>query len=113
MFIGGMPARRTLMDFHACPVAEGIIPDVGGVVMMGSPTVFINFMMACRIADMVVEVPGRPNAIAIGCPTVFIGSGGGGGGAAGGGGGEYEGGGGAESPKAMALPCREKPAATS
>ena len=113
VFIGGMPAWRTLMDFHACPVVKGIIPDVGGVVMMGSPTVFINFMMACRIADMVVEVPGGPNAIAIGCPTVFIGSGGGGGGAAGGGGGEDEGGGGGKSPKAMALPCREKPVATS
>ncbi len=93
VFIGNMPAWRTLMDFHACPVVKGIIPDVGGVVLMGSPTVFINFMMACRIADFVVEIPGGPNAIAIGCPTVFIGSGGGGGGAAGGGGGEDEGGG--------------------
>lgn len=90
VFIGNMPAWRTLMDFHACPVVKGIIPDVGGVVLMGSPTVFINFMMACRISDMVVEIPGGPNAIAIGCPTVFIGSGGGGGGAAGGGGGGEE-----------------------
>ncbi|HEV1287932.1 MAG TPA: PAAR domain-containing protein [Bryobacteraceae bacterium] len=92
VFIGNMPAWRTEMDFHACPVVKGVIPDVGGVVLMGSPTVFINFMMACRIADMVVEIPGGPNAIAIGCPTVFIGGGGGGGGAAGGGGGDGGGG---------------------
>lgn len=94
VFIGNMPAWRTEMDFHACPVVKGIIPDVGGVVLVGSPTVFINFMMACRISDMVVEVPGGPNAIALGCPTVFIGGGGGGGGAAGGGGGDGGGGGG-------------------
>jgi uncharacterized Zn-binding protein involved in type VI secretion len=88
VFIGSMPAWRTLMDFHLCPIVKGIIPDIGGVVMMGSPTVFINFMNACRISDMVVEIPGGPNAIAVGCPTVFIGNAGGGGGAAGDGGAE-------------------------
>ncbi len=59
---------------------------------MGSPTVFINFMMACRISDIVVEIPGGPNAIAVGCHTVFIGPAGGGGAAGGAGGSGAEGG---------------------
>jgi uncharacterized Zn-binding protein involved in type VI secretion len=73
VFIGYKPAWRTVMDFHACPVVKGTVPDVGGVVAMGSPTVFINYAMACRVGDIVVEAPGGPNAIAVGCPTVFIG----------------------------------------
>lgn len=71
--IGYMPAWRALMDFHACPIVKGVVPDVGGVVMMGSPTVFIDFMMACRVMDLVVEIPGGPNPIMMGCPTVMIG----------------------------------------
>jgi uncharacterized Zn-binding protein involved in type VI secretion len=73
VFIGYKPAWRTLMDFHSCPVVKGSVPDVGGTVVKGSPTVFINYAMACRVGDIVVEAPGGPNAIAFGCPTVFIG----------------------------------------
>lgn len=73
VLIGGFPAWRALMDFHACPIVKGVVPDVGGVVMMGSPTVFIDGMMACRMGDMVVEIPGGPNPIVMGCPTVMIG----------------------------------------
>ena len=87
VFIGNMPAWRTNMDFHACPIVKGLVPDVGGMVLVGAPTVFINFMNACRLMDLVVEVPGGPNPIVMGCPTVFIGPSGAGGGAAGGGGG--------------------------
>jgi uncharacterized Zn-binding protein involved in type VI secretion len=68
-----MPAWRALIDFHACPIVKGVVPDVGGVVIVGSPTVMIDFMMACRVTDLVVEIPGGPNPIAMGCPTVFIG----------------------------------------
>ena len=96
VFIGGMPAWRTLMDFHACPIVKGVVPDVGGMVMVGATTVLINSMMACRVNDFVVEIPGGPNPIAMGCPTVQIGSGGGGGagapGAGGGGASEGKGG---------------------
>jgi uncharacterized Zn-binding protein involved in type VI secretion len=73
VLIGGMPAWRTLADFHACPIVKGVVPDVGGVVTVGSPTVLINFMMACRVGDMVNEAPGGPNPIVMGCPTVMIG----------------------------------------
>jgi uncharacterized Zn-binding protein involved in type VI secretion len=44
---------------------------------MGSTTVFINAQMACRMGDIVVEVPGAAlgpvNPIIMGCPTVIIG----------------------------------------
>lgn len=73
VMIGGFPAWRALMDFHACPIVKGVVPDVGGVVMMGAPTVFIDGMMACRMGDFVVEIPGGPNPIILGCPTVMIG----------------------------------------
>src|SRR5215470_14618753 len=73
VLIGSMPAWRALMDFHACPIVKGLVPDVGGMVMMGSPTVLINSMMACRVMDMVVEIPGGPNPIAMGATNVFIG----------------------------------------
>jgi uncharacterized Zn-binding protein involved in type VI secretion len=85
VLIGSLPAWRALMDFHVCPIVKGLVPDVGGMVLMGSPTVLINSMMACRVLDMVVEIPGGPNPILLGATNVFIGdSGGGGGGGAGG-----------------------------
>jgi uncharacterized Zn-binding protein involved in type VI secretion len=73
VLIGFLPPWRTLIDFHACPIVKGVVPDVGGVVMMGSPTVLINMQMACRVMDQVIEIPGGPNPIAMGCPTVMIG----------------------------------------
>jgi len=72
VFIGGRPAWRTLVDFHACPMIYPP-PHVGGVVMKGAYNVLINFQMACRMGDIVVEIPGGPNPIASGCPSVMIG----------------------------------------
>ena len=73
VLIGFLPAWRTVIDFHACPIVKGVVPDVGGFVVVGSPTVLINFQMACRVNDMVVEIPGGPNPIVMGCFTVIIG----------------------------------------
>lgn len=72
VLIGGMPAWRVGMDFHACPLLTGIVPHVGGMVAMGSTTVLINGVPAVRAGDMVIEV-GPPNTIAMGEPTVLIG----------------------------------------
>jgi uncharacterized Zn-binding protein involved in type VI secretion len=51
--------------------------DGVGSVMEGSPTVFINGQMACRVGDIVMEKPGLAmgpvNPIVMGCPTVIIG----------------------------------------
>lgn len=73
VLLGGTPAWRAFLDFHACPIVKGLVPDVGGVVIAGSPTVMIDSQMACRVTDAVVEMPGGPNPIGVGCPTVIIG----------------------------------------
>jgi uncharacterized Zn-binding protein involved in type VI secretion len=77
VIIGYMPAWRAIMDQHACPLVSITGADGIGSVMMGSPTVFINNMMACRMGDIVVEKPGLAlgpvNPILMGCPTVLIG----------------------------------------
>jgi len=75
--IGGMPAWRATIDQHACPAVSVSGADGVGSVLMGSPTVMINNMMACRLGDIVVEKPGLAlgpaNPIVMGCPTVVIG----------------------------------------
>ena len=72
VLIGGKPAWRATADFHACPLFSGPAPHVGGMVTMGSMTVFINNLPAARQGDMIVE-SGPPNSIAMGEPTVLIG----------------------------------------
>nr|AEQ20305.1 hypothetical protein [uncultured bacterium CSLG10] len=77
VLIGGMPAWRATIDQHACPAVSVSGADGVGSVVMGSPTVLINGQMACRMGDIVVEVPGAAmgpaNPIIMGCPTVVIG----------------------------------------
>lgn len=72
VLVGGMPAWRASMDFHACPLVTALVPHVGGVVAVGSTTVLINNIPAARQGDIVAE-GGPPNTIAVGCPTVIIG----------------------------------------
>ena len=71
VFIGGRPAWRAVADFHACPLFNGTVPHVGGVVTPGSPTVLIGGLPAARQGDVVAEAP--PNAILLGEVTVLIG----------------------------------------
>jgi uncharacterized Zn-binding protein involved in type VI secretion len=77
VLIGNLPAWRALIDQHACPAVSVSGADGVGMVMMGSPTVLINNMMACRLGDIVVEVPGLAmgpaNPIVMGEMTVMIG----------------------------------------
>jgi uncharacterized Zn-binding protein involved in type VI secretion len=77
VLIGGLPAWRAMIDQHACPAVSISGADGVGMVMLGSPTVLINFMMACRMGDIVMEIPGLAlgpvNPIIMGCPTVMIG----------------------------------------
>ncbi len=77
VLIGGLPAWRATIDQHACPATSVSGPDGIGSVLMGSPTVLINNMMACRLGDIVVEKPGLAlgpaNPIIMGEPTVEIG----------------------------------------
>jgi uncharacterized Zn-binding protein involved in type VI secretion len=77
VMIGSLPAWRTLIDIHACLAVSVSGADGPGTVLVGSPTVMINNQMACRVMDIVVEVPGLAlgpmDPIAMGCPTVEIG----------------------------------------
>jgi uncharacterized Zn-binding protein involved in type VI secretion len=77
VMIGGLPAWRALIDQHACPAVSISGADGVGMVMIGSPTVLIDFMMACRAMDIVMEIPGLAlgpvNPILMGEPTVMIG----------------------------------------
>lgn len=72
VLIGGQPAWRALIDFHTCPLVDGVKPHVGGVVQQGSTKVKINQMAAARQGDQIVEA-GPPNSIAQGAPNVMIG----------------------------------------
>jgi uncharacterized Zn-binding protein involved in type VI secretion len=77
VLIGGLPAWRAIIDQHACPATSVSGADGVGMVMMGSSTVFIDYMMACRMGDIVVEKPGLAlgptNPILMGEMTVIIG----------------------------------------
>jgi uncharacterized Zn-binding protein involved in type VI secretion len=72
VLIGKQPAWRALVDFHTCPLTSGFVPHVGGPVLKGSISVFINGLPAARQGDQIVEV-GPPNTISAGCLTVNIG----------------------------------------
>jgi uncharacterized Zn-binding protein involved in type VI secretion len=77
VLIGNLPPWRAMIDQHACPAVSISGPDGVGSVLMGSPTVLINNMMACRLGDIVVEKPGLAmgpmDPIIMGEPTVIIG----------------------------------------
>jgi hypothetical protein len=60
-------------DIHACLTPLPLPPHGPGVVVDGSPTVFINNLAACRQGDTIIEAIGPPDKIAMGCPTVIIG----------------------------------------
>ena len=56
---------------HVCPMVTGIVPHVGGPIMLGAPTVLIGSLPAARVTDMAVCV-GPPDLIALGSFTVLI-----------------------------------------
>lgn len=60
-----------MTDMHVCPLVNGVVPHVGGPIMLGSPTVLIGNLPAARITDMATCV-GPPDVIIIGSATVLI-----------------------------------------
>ena len=72
VFIGGQPAWRATADVHVCPLVTGVVPHVGGMVVKGSLTVYIDKLPAARQGDQIVEA-GPANSILTGLPTVVIG----------------------------------------
>jgi len=60
-----------MTDMHVCPLVNGVVPHVGGPILLGSPTVLIGGLPAARITDMATCV-GPPDVIIIGSATVLI-----------------------------------------
>lgn len=71
VWIGGKPAWRVGADQHTCPLSDGPKPHVGGVTIIGCPTVLINNFPAAKVGDTIVEA-GVPNTIITGELTVMI-----------------------------------------
>jgi uncharacterized Zn-binding protein involved in type VI secretion len=66
----GMPAAR-ITDMHVCPMVTGVVPHVGGPIVMGSPTVLTCSLPQARVTDQLVCV-GPPDIIVLGSFTVFV-----------------------------------------
>ena len=65
------PAAR-VTDMHTCPMATGVVPHVGGPILVGAPTVLIGNLPAARVGDMATCV-GPPDTITQGSASVLIG----------------------------------------
>src|SRR5579862_1983927 len=68
-----LPAAR-LTDMHVCPMVTGVVPHVGGPIILAAPTVFIEFLPAARVMDQLICV-GPPDMIQMGAMKTFIGDG--------------------------------------
>jgi uncharacterized Zn-binding protein involved in type VI secretion len=66
----GLPAAR-LTDMHVCPMVTGVVPHVGGPIVLGSLNVFTAGLPQARVTDMLVCV-GPPDVIAMGSMTVMV-----------------------------------------
>jgi uncharacterized Zn-binding protein involved in type VI secretion len=57
---------------HTCPMVTGVVPHVGGPILVGAPTVLIGNLPAARVGDMATCV-GPPDTITQGSASVLIG----------------------------------------
>ena len=64
------PAAR-ITDMHVCPLVNGVVPHVGGPILLGSPNVLIGGLPAARATDLATCV-GPPDMVALGSMTVLI-----------------------------------------
>lgn len=66
-----LPAAR-VTDLHVCPMVTGIVPHVGGPIIVPCPTVLIGKLPAATATAMAVCV-GPPDTIVKGSMTVLTG----------------------------------------
>ncbi|HWL95469.1 MAG TPA: peptidoglycan-binding protein [Phycisphaerae bacterium] len=110
VLIGNLIAVRAMPanDMALCPMFDGLVPHVSGVILKGSNSVLIGKFPAARVADPIgPPVKCAGNQIAKGCDTVLIGDSGGGGGSGPGGGGGGDGGGAPGAAEAGEAPAEE------
>lgn len=67
----GQPSAR-ISDLHVCPMVTGLVPHVGGPIILGCPTVLIGSQPAARVGDLATCV-GPVDSIVKGSATVLIG----------------------------------------
>lgn len=67
----GQPSAR-ITDLHVCPMVTGVVPHVGGPIILGCPTVLIGSQPAARVGDLATCV-GPVDSIVKGSATVLIG----------------------------------------
>jgi uncharacterized Zn-binding protein involved in type VI secretion len=56
---------------HVCPLISGVVPHVGGPILLGSFNVLIGGLPAARVTDLATCV-GPPDMVALGSATVLI-----------------------------------------
>lgn len=67
-----MPPASRITDMHVCPMVTGIVPHVGGPIILGLFTVLTGKLPQARVTDTAVCV-GPPDMIAKGSATVLVG----------------------------------------
>ena len=67
-----MPPASRITDMHVCPMVTGIIPHVGGPIILGEFTVLTGCLPQARIGDTAVCV-GPPDVITLGAFTTLVG----------------------------------------
>ena len=66
-----MSVAATIGMLHVCPMVTGIIPHVGGPVLVGMPNLLIN-AMPTAVEGSLATCVGPPDAIAVGLPLVLV-----------------------------------------
>ena len=66
-----MPPSARISDFHVCPMITGLVPHVGGPIILGSNTVTIMGLPAAFVGSQ-ATCSGPPDVISGGSATVMI-----------------------------------------
>jgi uncharacterized Zn-binding protein involved in type VI secretion len=68
-----MPPAARVSDMHVCPMVTGVVPHVGGPIMVpGTPTVLIGGLPVACVGS-VCTCTGPPDVIVNGSSSVLIG----------------------------------------
>lgn len=66
-----MPPASRLTDMHVCPMVTGVVPHVGGPILVGKPNVLIGKLPAATATSACTCV-GPPDTIVKGSATVLL-----------------------------------------
>lgn len=66
-----MPLAARISDMHTCPMVTGLVPHVGGPIILGSSNVITCALPQARVGDMLTCV-GPPDTIVKGSATVMV-----------------------------------------